>query len=84
MLHKAEGEKKYTIRISVFKPSGKWYTSTEIEVNEEYPVWSDDFKELIKNNLPARIEDGYVVTTNMTESSYVFAEQLYLMNKLIK
>jgi len=49
------------IKITVFKPSGKYYTHEIIEHKEDIFLFKDEFKQLIRDNLPANLGNGYVL-----------------------
>lgn len=51
------------IEIIVYKNSGKFYTSEVIESDIDIPFYkTEKFKEFIRNNNPANIGEGFIVT----------------------
>lgn len=58
------------IEIIVFKGSGKYYTSETVENEEDILMFRPEFKEFIRNNIPAKISDGYLVVKDMEDVDY--------------
>lgn len=52
MLHKIEGRYSNlkTVKVSYFKPSGKWYTEETVEISEELNGYEALFHELPKHH----------------------------------
>lgn len=53
------------IEIIVYKNSGKWYTSEVVNSDIEIPMFKDEFKQFIKDNNPANIGEGFIVTKDL-------------------
>lgn len=70
------------IKITVYKDTGKFYTSEEVEHSEDIPSWEDEFKDFIIKNLPAKYTDGYVVVEDIGDNE-TFHNSLYKMNELL-
>lgn len=68
--------------IRVFKGTGKFYASSEIEQEEDIPIFDDRFKRLIKENLPATLTDGTVVVTDKADGDG-FHTILYHMEDIV-
>lgn len=47
-------------RVTVFKDTGKFYAEDIVEC-ETVPVYREEFKKVLKKNLPADIGEGFVV-----------------------
>ena len=58
------------IEIIVFKGSGKYYTSDVAENEEDILMFKPEFKEFIRNNIPARVSDGYIVVKDLEDVDY--------------
>lgn len=69
------------IKIVVYKATGKYYTEGIVESGNDIPLFKDEFKEFVKNNLPAKIGGGYVTVEDM-EDNQSFHQALYLYNEL--
>lgn len=68
------------IEITVYKESGKWYTSDIVESATDIPLWKDEFKQFIKDNNPADIGKGFIATRNVEDGFHSFLwryEDLY-------
>lgn len=50
------------IEITVYKNSGKWYTSEIVENDVDIPMWDEKFKEFIRDNNPADLGNGFIAT----------------------
>lgn len=55
------------VSIAVFKNSGKYYTSCEAEHKRNLMIFEDEWKEFVITNLPAKIEDGFVVVMDLPD-----------------
>lgn len=69
------------IEIIVYKESGKFYTSNVVEAEKDIPMYEDEFIEFVKNNVPARIGEGYVVVRDY-EDNKSFHQALYPYKRL--
>ncbi len=71
------------VKIMVFKNTGKFYTGG-IATNEvDIPLWKDEFKEFIKNNIPVRcMTDGYIVVEDIDDGEG-FHVALYKSEELL-
>lgn len=69
------------INILVFKENGKFYSNAEVEHPADIKLWSDEFKPFIRDNLPADLEEGYVVVVDQ-EGGEGFHTALYKSNEL--
>jgi hypothetical protein len=69
------------IEITVFKESGKYYTSDTVHNNEDIYLFKDEFLEFVKNNLPARIGEGFVMVKDASDNQ-TFHIALYRYNEL--
>ena len=67
------------IEITVFKESGKWYTSAIAKSDTDIPIWKDEFKQFIKNNNPADIKEGFIVTRDIGNG---FHSALWMYNDI--
>lgn len=73
------------VEIIVYKASGKWYTSDVVEVENDIPYWSDEFKEFIRNHNPANIGEGFIVTNDVDSGEYTgFHNALWLYSEIYK
>lgn len=70
------------LMITVFKESGKFYANNEVESNQDIALFQPEFKDFIKNNLPAKIEDGFVIVQDMPNENQGFHIKLYRMSEL--
>lgn len=57
---------KMKLEITVYKPSGKFYSSCEVE-SPDIPYFKDEFVEFIRENLPAKYAGGYVVIRDLED-----------------
>ena len=69
------------IEIIVFKESGKFYTSEVVEADRNIPMYKDEFIEFVKNNIPARIGEGYIVVRDYEDNQTVH-QALYPYKRL--
>lgn len=53
------------LTIDVYKDSGKWYTGHTVTHTENIDIWDERFKEFIRDNLPAKIGEGFVVVKDV-------------------
>ena len=56
------------LELVVFKESGKYYTSQVVKSDEDIFLFKDEFKQFISDNLPARIENGFVCVMDGEEN----------------
>ena len=69
------------IEIIVYKESGKFYTKEIVEAKEDIPMYNDEFIEFIKNNIPAKIGEGYIVVRDYGDNPS-FHQALYTYKEL--
>lgn len=69
------------IKITVYKASGKYYTEEIVENNTDILLFENKFKQFIKDNLPARVNGGYVVVEDVGENQS-FHKALYKYDEL--
>ena len=67
------------IEITVYKESGKWYISEIIEIDNNIPMWDEEFKQFIKDNNPANIGEGFITTKDIGDG---FHNALWRYNEL--
>lgn len=67
--------------IDVYRRSGKWYTREKIREKENMRMYEKRFLRFLLSNLPAIIEDGYVVISS-TENDEGFHYGLYKYSEL--
>lgn len=54
------------IMITVFKESGKYYYESIVRVDKNIPIYEkEEFKKFIRENNPANIGEGFIVTKDM-------------------
>lgn len=76
---------KMKIEITVFKKSGKWYTSDIIESPENIMLSDDKFKDFIRKHNPANIGEGYIVVKNVDNGECTgFHNVLWTYDELYK
>lgn len=73
---------KMKLEITVYKPSGKFYSSCEVESPDIF-YCEDEFVKFVRENLPARYAGGYVVIRDL-EDGDVFHNCLIKMEDLYK
>ena len=56
------------LELIVFKESGKYYTSQVVKSDEDIFLFKDEFKQFISDNLPARVENGFVCVMDGEEN----------------
>lgn len=71
------------LEVTVYKESGKYYTSSIIRSEKEIPLWKDDFKVFVANNLPALYSGGYVTVADTKDDCEGFHHALYKFDELI-
>lgn len=49
----------------MFKESGKYYTSEDIECDHDIYAFKKEFIDFIKKNIPAHIGEGYIVVEDV-------------------
>lgn len=70
--------------ITVFKPTGKYYTSCTAELPGKDPVLhTQEFLDFVRENLPARFTDGLVLVQNADPGSDKFYTHLYRYDDLM-
>ncbi len=69
------------LELVVFKESGKYYTSQVVKSDEDIFLFKDEFKQFISDNLPARIENGFVCVMDGEEND-TFHIALFRINEL--
>lgn len=67
------------IEITVYKESGKWYTSEIVDVDENISMYQEDFKQFIRDNNPANIGEGFITTKDLGDG---FHDALWKYNEL--
>lgn len=53
------------IEITVYKKNGKWYATEIVEVDKDIPMYKDEFKQFVKENVPANIREGFISTKDL-------------------
>lgn len=53
------------IEITVFKNSGKYYTSEIAKSDNDIPIYDDNFKKFIRDNIPANLGSGFIMTNDV-------------------
>lgn len=69
------------LRITVYKESGKYYTHEDVECEKDIPSWGKEFKSFIRENLPAKLSEGYVVVEDRSDNQS-FHQALYKYENL--
>lgn len=69
------------IEITVFKNSGKYYTNDIVKSDTDIWLFKDEFKQFVKDNLPAKISEGFV-TVRDTKDNQSFHIALYRYEEL--
>jgi hypothetical protein len=69
------------IEIIVFKNSGKYYTSDTVKSELDIWLFKDEFRQFVKDNLPAKIGEGFV-TVRDTRDNQSFHIALYRYDEL--
>lgn len=55
------------IRITVYKTSGKYYTHEDVEQEEDILLFKEEFKQFIRDNIPANLGSGFIVVDDVDE-----------------
>lgn len=69
------------IRITFYRPSGKWYDSTEY-IGEDLLLGSVDFDQLIRDHTLVHFSEGFIVVEDVGET-LSFHNCLYKYDELI-
>ncbi len=69
------------LELIVFKESGKYYTSQVVKSDEDIFLFKNEFEQFISDNLPARIENGFVCVMDGEEND-TFHIALFRINEL--
>ena len=72
------------IEIIVFKNSGKYYTSEIVHTEKDIPIWTEEFKQFIKDHNPANIGEGYIITKDADRFVTGFHVRLWTYNEIYK
>lgn len=72
------------IRIVVYKGSGKYYTEGIAESEKEIPLWEDEFKVFVANNLPTKYSGGYITVEDTDDHAEGFHCALYRFDEIVK
>ena len=72
------------IEIIVFKNSGKYYTSDTVYSEQDIPIWSEEFKQFIKDYNPANIGEGFILTKDTDKFNTGFHIALWRYNEIYK
>lgn len=67
--------------ISVYKDTGKWYTDFEVKTDRIIELHKSEFKEFIRDCLPAHCKGGFVVVNSCDDDSG-FHNVLYKYDEL--
>lgn len=65
------------IKLTVFKSTGKFYEETVVEMDGDPGLHSKEFVDFVNRSLPARPQDGMVITQNDDPASYRFYTHLF-------
>lgn len=72
------------LNITVFKPTGKYYTDDVAELPGKNPVLhTKEFLDFVRDNLPARLTGGFVLVQNANPNSNSFYTHLYRYDDLM-
>ncbi|MDW7668057.1 MAG: hypothetical protein SCJ93_04475 [Bacillota bacterium] len=80
---KAKDNTKMKIRITSYKPSGKYYTEEIVEKDEDMYLFEDRFKRLVANNMYT-CPGGFVTVEDVDYPSQSFHGALYKYEDLIE
>ena len=71
------------IRITVYKESGKYYTHEDVRCEKDIPLYSEEFKRFIVDNIPADLKCGFIVITDVGSlDEQTFHNELYQYKEL--
>lgn len=67
------------IKITVFRQTGKYYTSCIVGGDRDIPLFEEEFTQFVTENLPADLGEGYVLVQDAedADSSQSFHIRLY-------
>lgn len=68
------------LTITVYKDTGKFYTSETVNVPADTQMWHENFRQLIRDNLPAVYSGGFVTVVGDGEN---FINCMFKMDELI-
>lgn len=71
------------LKITIYKESGKYYTDEIINHEKDLQPWSEEYREFLRNNLPATCSEGYIVVEDASEEQS-FHNALYRYEDLFK
>lgn len=69
--------------LSVYKDTGKYYTSNVIETDIDVIKQDAEYMQLIRDNCPAKLTDGYMIVKNEDDDGQ-FVDRLYMLNQLLE
>ena len=72
------------IEIIVFKDSGKYYTSEIVCTERDISIWTEEFKQFIKDHNPANIKEGFILTKDTDRFNTGFHIALWTYNEIYK
>lgn len=72
------------IEIIVFKNSGKYYTSEIVCTERDISIWTEEFKQFIKDHNPANIGEGFILTKDTDRFNTGFHIALWTYNEIYK
>ena len=70
------------IEIVVYKGTGNYYTSGIAKCDKEIPLWEEEFKEFVANNLPALYSGGFVTVADTKDDCEGFHHALFRMDEI--
>lgn len=70
------------IKITVYKESGKYYTDTIAKSETDIPMFKQEFKKFVIDNLPAKLRNGYVIVEDVDIEKQSFHQGLYKIDEL--
>ena len=70
------------IIITVYKESGKYYTSERVQSEKNYELFDPEFKRFVRKHLPARCQHGFV-TVQDAPSGEGFHNTHYMCDELV-
>lgn len=71
------------LRITIYKGSGKYYTDEIVKNEEDLHIWTEEYKEFLRKNLPTTYSNGYIVVEDIGENQS-FHNALYKYEDLFK